>query len=76
MDRINVQGQDTFVKFFKNDCTHCQNMAPTWEKLAEELKTVDNFVVAEFDMDFNEVPGLKIDTIPTMILFVNGNVKN
>lgn len=73
LERVSVTGRDTFVKFFKNDCKHCQNMAAEWDKLAQELKPIDNFQVAEFDMEFNEVPGLKIESIPTIVLYVNGD---
>jgi len=76
MERIQVKGQDTFVKFYKDDCKICRDIAPVWDKFSHEVKSMDNLMIAEFDMQFNEVPGLKIDGIPTIILFVNGDVNN
>lgn len=51
-------------------------MASVWQQFAEETKSIDNLLIAEFDMQYNEIPGLEIEELPTLILFTNGDLNN
>lgn len=72
------------VKFYRNDCIHCVNSKPEFEKLATTLKDDPKYVIAEIDcvkyMDSDlkflqrnrgNRFGFKIDGYPTFIIFVN-----
>merc|ERR1719221_298171 len=46
----NVQSGAWFVKFYAPWCTHCQRLAPIWEKLADRMATQESPVkIAEVD---------------------------
>lgn len=60
------------VEFFATWCPHCQRMAPVIEKIKEQLSgKVD---VYQFDIDKNTelADNEKVDTIPTLIIYRNG----
>lgn len=60
------------VEFFATWCPHCQRMAPVIEKIKEQLSgKVD---VYQFDIDKNSelADNEKVDTIPTLIIYRNG----
>ena len=60
------------IKFYAPWCGHCKKLAPTWDKLAEELKDVKNVEVGKFDATANEFPGVEVRGYPTLKLYVAG----
>jgi len=65
-----------FVKFYAPWCTHCQNLAPEWDALAQSLSGDHGVHIAEVDVSANEDLGRRfnIQTLPNMKLFVRGRV--
>ncbi|CAD8126271.1 unnamed protein product [Paramecium sonneborni] len=57
-----------FVKFYAPWCGHCQTLAPTFEKLAQELQR-DDLVIAEVDHTANQFDEIPIEGYPTLYLF-------
>ena len=62
------------VDFWAPWCTYCRRIAPTFDKIAEQQE--DKLVFAKVNVD--EAPEIAekygIDTIPTLLLFKNGEV--
>ena len=63
------------VDFYANWCNPCKIMAPAFEKAASKSKTVK---FAKVDVDGNQEIAMRygIMSIPTTIVFKNGNVKD
>ncbi|CAD8162095.1 unnamed protein product [Paramecium octaurelia] len=57
-----------FVKFYAPWCGHCQSLAPTFEKLAQELNR-DDIAIAEVDHTANALDDIPIEGYPTLYLF-------
>ncbi len=64
---------DVFIKYFAPWCGHCQEMAPLWEELADELKDVAGLVIADMDATNNEVEGMDFEGFPTLKLYQKGS---
>jgi thioredoxin 1 len=65
-----------FVDFYADWCGPCNMIAPTIEALSEEYEGKVKFV--KINVDNNQQLALKYDimSIPTSMLFENGNVKD
>jgi len=67
-----------FVKFYAPWCGHCKNLAPTWEKLAEEFKDVEGVSVAHVDCTAGDnenrplCDGQGVNGFPTLNIYKNG----
>lgn len=53
-------------------CSHCKEMAPAWEALAEKYKDREDIVIAELDATSNELEGLTVHGFPTLMYFPAG----
>lgn len=60
------------VEFYATWCPHCQRMMPVVEQVKEALK--GKAEVFQFDIDENDklADSLKVTTIPTFIVYHNG----
>merc|ERR1712087_436872 len=66
-DRIvNDESKDVLVKYYAPWCGHCKALAPTWDQLGEDVKDIEDLVIAKFDATANEVAGLEIKGYPTL----------
>ena len=73
-EQILKASQSVLVDFWAPWCTYCRRIAPAFDKIAEQQE--DKLVFAKVNVD--EVPEIAekygIDTIPTLLLFKNGEV--
>jgi len=65
--------KDVLIEFYAPWCGHCKQLAPIWEELATELKTVPDLVIAKMDATANEVDGIEIRGYPTLKWFPKDN---
>eukprot|EP00930_Biecheleria_cincta_P100024 TRINITY_DN91627_c0_g1_i1.p1 TRINITY_DN91627_c0_g1~~TRINITY_DN91627_c0_g1_i1.p1 ORF type:complete len:224 (-),score=49.95 TRINITY_DN91627_c0_g1_i1:86-757(-) len=75
----NVKHGSWFVKFYAPWCTHCQRLAPIWEKLADQAVAKDWPVkIAEVDCTVSnsicDKAGIK--AFPTLALIADGALKS
>lgn len=53
-------------------CTHCKEMAPIWEALAEKYRDHEDIIIAELDATANELEGFAVHGFPTLKYFPAG----
>jgi len=73
----NVKSGAWFIKFYAPWCTHCQRLAPIWEKLADEQVAQDWAVkIAEVDCtSAKEVcESVQVKAFPLLMLIKNGKM--
>ena len=70
------KGKSALVDFFAQWCGPCKMMSPIVDKISEEFK--DKIVVGKVDVDENRSLSEKygIMSIPTLILFKDGEIKH
>ncbi|OEU05932.1 hypothetical protein FRACYDRAFT_231387 [Fragilariopsis cylindrus CCMP1102] len=63
-----------FVDFYAGWCSHCIDLAPTWEKLAEMMKNEQQVKIAKVDCVDNDDVCTEHDirAYPTLRLFIEG----
>ncbi|XP_068963910.1 protein disulfide-isomerase A2 [Petaurus breviceps papuanus] len=66
------ESKNVFVKFYAPWCTHCKEMAQTWEDLAEKYKDHEDIIIAELDSTANELEAFTIRGFPTLKYFPAG----
>lgn len=73
-EQILKADQPVLVDFWAPWCTYCRRIAPAFDKIAKQQE--DKLVFAKVNVD--EAPEIAekygIDTIPTLLLFKNGEV--
>eukprot|EP00930_Biecheleria_cincta_P059847 TRINITY_DN45568_c0_g1_i1.p1 TRINITY_DN45568_c0_g1~~TRINITY_DN45568_c0_g1_i1.p1 ORF type:complete len:221 (-),score=50.32 TRINITY_DN45568_c0_g1_i1:54-716(-) len=75
----NVKRGAWFVKFYAPWCTHCQRLAPIWEKLADQAVAKDWPVkIADVDCTVSKsiCEKASIKAFPTLALIVDGALKS
>ena len=74
---VNNLENDVLVLYYTSWCHHCDFVGMTMSKLAKFIhkEEIENFIVADFNEEKNEVAGLEIDGYPTMILYPMGENK-
>ncbi|ORZ22330.1 thioredoxin-like protein [Absidia repens] len=73
-DIVLDKSKDVFLEVYAPWCGHCKNLAPTWEKLGEQIKGVKNgnVVIAKMDGIDNDIPpegNMKVEGFPTLKFF-------
>nr|XP_054955212.1 protein disulfide-isomerase A2 isoform X2 [Pan paniscus] len=64
--------KNVFVKFYAPWCTHCKEMAPAWEALAEKYQDHEDIIIAELDATANELDAFAVHSFPTLKYFPAG----
>nr|XP_004056912.3 protein disulfide-isomerase A2 isoform X1 [Gorilla gorilla gorilla] len=64
--------KNVFVKFYAPWCTHCKEMAPAWEALAEKYQDHEDIIIAELDATANELEAFVVHSFPTLKYFPAG----
>ena len=70
--RLKLADKPVLVDYWAEWCGPCKMVAPGLEELSEELK--DKLTIAKLDVDNNKDSAIKqkVMSIPTLILFKNG----
>uniref|UniRef100_G3UCF5 protein disulfide-isomerase n=1 Tax=Loxodonta africana TaxID=9785 RepID=G3UCF5_LOXAF len=63
--------KNMFVKLYTTWCTHCKEMAATWEALAEKYSDCQDIITAELDATANE-RAFAVHGFPTLKYFLAG----
>jgi len=59
--------KDAFIKFYAPWCGHCKSLAPKWDEMAEEFASDDSVIIADYNVDANDLPGgFEVRGFPTM----------
>jgi len=74
-DSLVNQSQPVLVDFYADWCGPCQMMAPVLKEVVQEMG--DELKVIKIDVDRNQSIAQKfgVRSIPTLILFQNGEIK-
>ncbi|EHH60010.1 hypothetical protein EGM_11271 [Macaca fascicularis] len=64
--------KNVFVKFYAPWCTHCKEMAPAWEALAEKYRDHEDIIIAQLDATANELDAFAVHSFPTLKYFPAG----
>ncbi len=78
VDKLNKLKEETgvvLVEFYATWCPHCQRMMPIVEDVKNQVE--GHAAVYRFDIDKNQelADSLKVESIPTFIIYDNGEEK-
>ena len=68
-DIVNDPEKDVLVKYYAPWCGNCKDLEPIWKDIAKDAEQIEDLVVAEFNVESNEVKGLMLDGYPTLKLY-------
>lgn len=70
---VKDETKDVLVKYYAPWCGHCKALAPIWDELAEDVKDIEDLIIAKFDATANEVAGLEVRGYPTLKYYSKDN---
>uniref|UniRef100_A0A915KVD5 protein disulfide-isomerase n=1 Tax=Romanomermis culicivorax TaxID=13658 RepID=A0A915KVD5_ROMCU len=72
---VRKSGKSVFVEFYAPWCGHCKQLAPIFDQLGKEYKNSEKYTIAKMDATANELEDIKIQSFPTLKLFVANSNK-
>ncbi|MGI6109929.1 MAG: thioredoxin family protein [Eubacteriaceae bacterium] len=63
-----------FVEFYASWCPHCQAFMPEWDQISQNLASQAQFFQVEIDNSPDLAEAYGVQNIPTIKVFVNGQV--
>lgn len=75
-EEVSRSATPVLVDFWASWCAPCRRIAPVLEELSDELKGKVKIAKININDDPDLAYKYKINTIPTMLLFENGKVKD
>lgn len=70
---VKDETKDVLVKYYAPWCGHCKSLAPIWDSLGDDVKDIEDLVIAKFDATANEVAGLEVRGYPTLKYYPKDN---
>eukprot|EP00850_Spirogloea_muscicola_P006656 SM000032S12040 [mRNA] locus=s32:119433:124518:+ [translate_table: standard] len=67
------ESKDVLLEVYAPWCGHCQELAPTWLRLAKRFSSVDSVVIAKMDGTTNEHPRISVEGFPSLLFYAAGN---
>ncbi|XP_064647427.1 protein disulfide-isomerase A4-like isoform X2 [Lineus longissimus] len=76
-DIVNDKTKDALIEFYAPWCGHCKSLAPIYDKMAKELSSEKNLVIAKIDSTANDAPGqYEVSGFPTIYFAPSNNKDN
>lgn len=72
-DLVYDNSLDVWVMIYAPWCDHCKQMMGVWEQLGYDMFEHEDLVIAKFDLEANEVPGVDVEGYPTLRWYPKGN---
>ncbi|XP_024382727.1 protein disulfide isomerase-like 1-4 [Physcomitrium patens] len=66
------ESKDTLLELYAPGCNYCQELEPTYKKLAKRLRDIPSISIVKMDGLTNEHPRAKPDGYPTILFFPAG----
>ena len=60
------------IEFYAPWCGHCKALEPTYEKLGEHFKDVEDVIIAKSDATANEFDDIDVQGFPTIKFWSKG----
>eukprot|EP00850_Spirogloea_muscicola_P004077 SM000017S02817 [mRNA] locus=s17:445956:449971:- [translate_table: standard] len=67
------ESKDVLLEVYAPWCGHCQELIPTWLRLAKRFSSVDSVVIAKMDGTTNEHPRISVEGFPSLLFYAAGN---
>jgi len=74
-DKLIKEGKPTLVDFFASWCGPCKMQSPIIEQVKKAIGDEANVIKVDIDSNSDVADRYKIQSVPTLIIFKNGEIK-